>query len=108
MMRMAARSTARQAAAAARVAGRRALSTTEVKTAQPVHTPPVVRRGPSMSTRFTWFLFGVAGSLGLGYYQLSQDIDACTKSVEQSLAELRRDTLDSQKSLRKRLNELER
>jgi hypothetical protein len=54
-----------------------------------------------------WFLAGCGLSLGLGYLQLSRDIEQHTRGVEASLAELRRDTLDSQKVLRKRVAELE-
>jgi hypothetical protein len=54
-----------------------------------------------------WFLAGCGLSLGLGYLQLSRDIELHTRGVEASLAELRRDTLDSQKVLRKRVAELE-
>jgi hypothetical protein len=54
-----------------------------------------------------WFLAGCGLSLGLGYLQLSRDIELHTRGVEASLAELRRDTLDSQKALRKRVAELE-
>lgn len=70
-------------------------------------TAAPARRGASWGARFSWFFAGATLSLGLGYYKLSEDIELCTRSVEQSLAELRRDTLDSHKAMRKKLARLE-
>lgn len=65
------------------------------------------KKGGGVGQSLTWFSVGVALSLGAGYFQLSNDIAACSKNVQVSLEELRRDTLDSQKVLRKRIAELE-
>jgi len=65
------------------------------------------KQGISWSTSFTWFMSGVALSMGFGYYQLSHDVERCTKNVEHTLAELRRDTVESQRELRKKLAEIE-
>ena len=62
-------------------------------------------KGPSFSTSLLWFSLGLGVSSIAGYYQLSLDVEACTKQVESSLAELRRDTVESQKHLRQILAE---
>jgi hypothetical protein len=80
-------------------------ATAAVTTSHGSPAAPVKKGGLRQSV--AWFLAGCGLSLGLGYLQLSYDIETHTRGVEASLAELRRDTLDSQKALRKRLAELE-
>jgi len=70
--------------------------------------PTATKSGVGIGKRISWFFGGAAISLGAGYYQLTSDLEVYTKNVEHSLAELRRDTLESQEFLRKKIALLEK
>uniref|UniRef100_A0A7S3PGV6 Uncharacterized protein n=1 Tax=Aplanochytrium stocchinoi TaxID=215587 RepID=A0A7S3PGV6_9STRA len=68
---------------------------------------PVKKQGATVSQRFGAFVLGTALSLGLGFYQLQNDIEKATANIDESLRALRRDTVEAQKSIRQRIADLE-
>eukprot|EP00514_Thraustochytrium_sp_LLF1b_P007568 CAMPEP_0184532542 /NCGR_PEP_ID=MMETSP0198_2-20121128/14225_1 /TAXON_ID=1112570 /ORGANISM="Thraustochytrium sp., Strain LLF1b" /LENGTH=102 /DNA_ID=CAMNT_0026925151 /DNA_START=149 /DNA_END=457 /DNA_ORIENTATION=- len=72
-----------------------------VVTAEPASSKavaaPAKKTGGGFSQSVAWFSAGAALSLGLGYVQLSYDVEAYSAKIDAALADLRLDTLGSQK-----------
>lgn len=102
---------------------RRRFSAETTALAKTVEQPKVVKKGPTITQRLTAFVFGASVSLALGYYQLQvcsrimnlfhlklfqkADIKHSTENIEQTLHDLRRDTVESQKLLRSKISNMD-
>jgi hypothetical protein len=63
--------------------------------------------GPGIRSKVSSFMVGGALSMGVGYWQLQKDTAEASKRVEDAVATLRHDTIESQAFLRRRIAELE-
>lgn len=77
--------------------------------AKPAAKPVVVKKGgSSFVQRLTSFAVGVAVGAGYGLYQVSEDVEASTQSIQQTVGALKADVVAQNAALSKRIEALEK
>jgi len=67
---------------------------------------PASKKAP-LTTRLSWFSYGLNITLALGLYQLGQDASDVAKKLEEELKKIREDTAATQRGLRAKISKLE-